>query len=300
MRSSFAEEMREGKRFAFGKNWALFLRTINAERIELARRSLQSMLGLDSLAGRNFIDVGSGSGLFSLVARQLGAHVRSFDYDTGCVACTKLLRDRFYKDDPDWMIEEGSVLDVDYIKSLGKYDVVYAWGVLHHTGDMWRALENVDGLVADSGRLFIAIYNDQGGWSKRWRKLKLVYNKLPKVLRGPYTILIMGARELRPFIGSIIRLQPQRYIRYWTRYASQSGRGMSLWSDMVDWIGGYPFEVAKPEEILRFYRDRGFVLRELITCGGGLGCNQYVFERGETTPFNPSCDSRSKTGTNHR
>ncbi|MDE2235453.1 MAG: class I SAM-dependent methyltransferase [Gammaproteobacteria bacterium] len=238
------------------------------------------MLGMDSLAGKSFIDVGSGSGLFSLAARQLGARVRSFDYDPSSVACAQILRERFYKNDTDWVIEEGSALDANYMQKLGRHDIVYSWGVLHHTGDMWKALANVGELVADKGLLFIAIYNDQGGWSRRWRKLKQIYNRLPAVLRIPYLLLVMGIRELRSLLGSVIRLHPLQYIHYWTRYASHSGRGMSRWRDMVDWMGGYPFEVAKPEEIFKFYRDRGFQLVELATCSGGLGCNQYVFRRG--------------------
>ncbi|MGA9853986.1 MAG: class I SAM-dependent methyltransferase [Gammaproteobacteria bacterium] len=279
MLSTYAEDITKRKRFEFGKNWALFLRNLNAERIEIAKRSLQSMLGIDTLIGKKFIDIGSGSGLFSLAARQLGARVRSFDFDPDSVACTKALRERFFNDDPDWLIEEGSVLDASYVQSLGKFDVVYSWGVLHHTGAMWEALDNVSHLVTNKGLLFIAIYNDQGNWSRRWRKLKLIYNKLPVFLRGPYTVLIMGTRELRSLVGSIIGLHVLRYIHYWTRYASRSGRGMSRWRDMVDWMGGFPFEVAKPEEIFRFYRDRGFKLQGLVTCGGGLGCNQYVFVR---------------------
>lgn len=279
MPSTFAEEISEGKRFAFGKNWTLFLKNLNSERIQQARHSLRSMLGMESLAGTSFLDVGSGSGLFSLAARQMGARVRSFDFDPASVACTKSLRERFFRNDPDWVIEEGSALDESYIQSLGAYDIVYSWGVLHHTGDMWKALGMVCPLVADGGVLLIAIYNDQGGWSRRWRKLKLIYNKLPALLRLPYLLLIMGARELRSLTGSIIRLRPHDYFHYWTRYTSQSGRGMSRWRDMVDWMGGYPFEVAKPEEVFRFYRDRGFRLVELVTCGGGLGCNQYVFRR---------------------
>ena len=280
MTSTIAEEISSGRRFEFGKNWLRFLNTLNAERIGLARHSLQSMLGMDSLAGMSFIDVGSGSGLFSLAARQLGARVRSFDYDPNSVSCTRILYERFCTNDPDWIIEEGSVLDADYMQTLGTYDIVYSWGVLHHTGDLWKALANVGELVADNGLLFIAIYNDQGGWSRRWRKLKLIYNKLPAGLRMPYLLLVMGIREFRSLLGSIISLHPLHYIQYWTRYANQSGRGMSRWRDMVDWMGGYPFEVAKPEEIFRFYRELGFQLVELMTCGGGLGCNQYVFKRG--------------------
>lgn len=279
MTSTFHQEISSGVRFEFGKNWKRFLRGLNEERIAVARRSLQEMLGLESLAGRSFLDVGSGSGLFSLAARQLGARVRSFDFDPQSVACTRELRDRYFPGDADWVVEEGSVLDGEYVESLERHDLVYSWGVLHHTGAMWQALENVSGLVADNGMLFIAIYNDQGWWSHCWRTLKRIYNRLPVFLQGSYIVGVMGIRDLKSLIGYTLLLRPQRYFQYWKNYSISSGRGMSRWRDMVDWIGGYPFEVARPEEIFRFYRDRGFHLRELTTCGAGLGCNQYVFIR---------------------
>lgn len=106
------------------------------------------------------------------------------------------------------------------------------------------------------------------------------------MLRGPYTVVVMGMRELRSVAGALLRLRPGRYLRSWTHYASASGHGMSRWRDMVDWSGGYPFEVAKPEEIFRFYRDRGFELIELSTCGAGIGCNQYVFRESKRAPAN--------------
>jgi 2-polyprenyl-6-hydroxyphenyl methylase/3-demethylubiquinone-9 3-methyltransferase len=54
---------------------------------------------------------------------------------------------------------------------------------------------------------------------------------------------------------------------------------MSMWPDVVDWVGGYPFEVAKPEQIFDFYRDRAFEPTRLTTCRGTSGCNQFVFRR---------------------
>lgn len=279
MDSTFASEVSNGQRFEFGNNWALFLDTLTMERVVLARRSLEAMLGVHTLAGKTFLDVGSGSGLFSLAARQLGATVRSFDYDPSSVACTKELRERFFKDDPDWVVEEGSVLDQNYLAAIGQHDVVYSWGVLHHTGAMWEALANVVPLVRPGGQLFLAIYNDQGRKSGYWRSLKRTYNRLPTFLRGPYTVSVMGLFELKAFLRCALRMRPFDYVRTWTQYASVTGRGMSRWRDIVDWMGGYPFEVAKPEEIFRFYRDRGFQLSELATRGGSLGCNQFVFIR---------------------
>src|SRR5216684_1208054 len=156
-------ELASETRFAFGRNWQRFLRVLNDDRIGEAEKSLQAMLQVDDLRGKSFLDVGSGSGLFSLAAMRLGAaRVHSFDYDPRSVACAQELKRRYFHEAGNWTIEQGSVLDQAYVTRLGEFDVVYSWGVLHHTGNMWQALENVVAPVASKGRLFIALYNDQG------------------------------------------------------------------------------------------------------------------------------------------
>jgi 2-polyprenyl-3-methyl-5-hydroxy-6-metoxy-1,4-benzoquinol methylase len=261
-------------RFAFGKNWERFLRVLTDERIAEAERSLRDMLELDDLRGRSFLDVGSGSGLFSLAAKRLGARVHSFDYDAASVACTAELKRRYCRHDADWIIEQGSVLDRRYLESLGTYDVVYAWGVLHHTGAMWQAFENVTSLVAPGGYLFLAIYNDQGAWSSRWRKIKRCY------CSGPLGRAVVCATFIPAVVGRdlaadlVWRRNPvKRYSEY------KRNRGMSVVHDWIDWLGGYPFEVAKPEQVFDFFRERGFTLRKMKTCGGSVGCNEFVFRR---------------------
>jgi 2-polyprenyl-6-hydroxyphenyl methylase/3-demethylubiquinone-9 3-methyltransferase len=280
-------------RFEFGKNWSRFLRTVTEERIATAIQSLRKVLGDDALPGKRFLDIGCGSGLFSLAAYRLGASVRSFDYDRDSVACAEQLFRREQADAQRWSIEQGSVLDVDYMRQLGQFDVVYSWGVLHHTGSMWTAIALAADRVAPGGALWISIYNDQGLNSRIWRQMKTVYVRLPEWLKPVYVVLTGGSwmgwrllvRLFQMTAASLVRVVTLRDpLKPWRQFrtdaaASQRARGMHWWYDLVDWIGGYPFEVAKPEEIFRFLRDRGFQLMEMTTCGGGLGCNEFVFRR---------------------
>lgn len=263
----------EALRFKFGENWLLFLRTVDAGRIDNAKGTLQTFLGRSDLTGSKFLDVGCGSGLFSLAARQLGAQVVSFDYDAQSVACTEELKRRYRPDDSLWQIAEGSVLDEQYMLNLGKFDIVYSWGVLHHTGRMWQALEHAALPVKLGGQLYVAIYNDQGGASRRWAAIKKAYNSHTGLLRR--LVLMLGFFKLwTPItIADLVRGRP---FSTWRNYHVE--RGMSPWRDVVDWVGGWPFEVAKPEQIFDFYRQRGFVLQRLKTCAGGHGCNEFAFK----------------------
>jgi 2-polyprenyl-6-hydroxyphenyl methylase/3-demethylubiquinone-9 3-methyltransferase len=260
-------------RFDFGRNWQAFLSVVEERHIDEAQKALVAMIG--PLEGRSFLDAGSGSGLMSLAARRLGARVHSFDYSAASVACAQHLKARFLGDDPGWTIEQGDVLDEGYLAKLSRYDIVYSWGVLHHTGDMWKAMGNADRLVAENGLLFIAIYNDLKWRSRLWVAIKRYYNKAPLLMRK---VLELGTLVLHWLPRVICDLaQHADPTRRWRSY--HRNRGMSAWYDVVDWVGGYPFEVATPEQVFEFYKYRGYVLEQLRTCGDRHGCNEFVFRR---------------------
>jgi 2-polyprenyl-6-hydroxyphenyl methylase/3-demethylubiquinone-9 3-methyltransferase len=278
-----ADEVQRGERFEFGANWSRFLRVLNEERIAAAERSLTGMLEVRDLVGRRFLDIGCGSGLFSLAARRLGATVHSFDYDPRSVACTTELRRRYFDGDERWTIAEGSVLDADYVSSLGDFDIVYSWGVLHHTGAMWQALNNAAVPTKVGGQLFVAIYNTQPGWTPFYTRIKRLYVASPTVgkwfIAGGY----IGVATLRQFLSDV--RHGRNPLALYRGYQTQA-RGMSVWYDLIDWVGGYPFETARPEEIFDFYRSRGFSLQRLTT-DAGLGCNQFVFRRDRVINGSP-------------
>lgn len=276
---SFQAEVAQGERFRFGKNWSLFLRLLNDERIGLAQRSLVTMLGLSDLRGKSFVDVGSGSGLFSLAARRLGAVVHSLDYDPQSCACTQELRRRYFPDDPNWTVEQASVLDSAHLATLGAFDIVYSWGVLHHTGQMWTALDNVKPLVKVGGQLYIAIYNDQGAITDRWARVKRRYNALPWPLNTAYVLALL-ARQQRVAIMDARRDKVLgEWLRSWTQYQHVSARGMSRWRDEIDWYGGLPYERASIEAIADVYAGDGFRLARIFDNSTGYGCNEFVFDR---------------------
>jgi len=267
MASDHKEELESGRRFPFGRNWRRFLASVDEERVSASEQALTQMLG--DIRGKTFLDAGCGSGLSSLAACRLGAQVRAFDFDPECVACASELMRKF---GCSWPVEQGSVLDEAYLGRLGSFDIVYSWGVLHHTGAMWKACENMVPLVKPGGLLFISIYNDQGRKSALWKSVKRLYNTFPVLrpllLAAAFAYLRMPAVVRDTFTkgNPLASLTIRR-------------RGMSSWYDLIDWVGGYPFEVAKPEQVFRFYGERGFALKDLTTCGGGLGCNEFVLEQ---------------------
>lgn len=266
--------MKGDRRFAFGRNWASFARRVEEDHLVEAQRSLEQLLNVSSLAGMRVLDIGCGSGLFTVAATRMGADVAAFDFDPESVATTKRLANRF--DTRVHQIGRGDVLDDEFLSSLGQFDIVYSWGVLHHTGRKWDAIENAVGLVAPGGRLAIAIYNDQGFASRAWRVVKLTYVALPQPFQPLLVAGIVIPYELMLLARDVARFRPQDFVRRWTDYRWK--RGMSRIHDHVDWIGGYPFEVATPERITAFVESHGLVLQR-TTRSRGHGNNGFVFAK---------------------
>jgi 2-polyprenyl-3-methyl-5-hydroxy-6-metoxy-1,4-benzoquinol methylase len=260
------------KRFKFGENWKNFSKTIDDSRIEVAEKSLLNNLGVSTLENMSFLDVGCGSGLFSLAAIRLGAKVVSVDFDPDSVSCCQALKEKYAKN-AEWEIRQESVLNEGWLSSLGCFDVVYSWGVLHHTGDMWAALKNVVPLVKEKGLLYISIYNHQPLFTPIWTAIKKLYNKSDK--KGQNAIVwFCGTFE----VCGLLVYDTLHLRNPFSRFKGNTRRrGMSIWHDFIDWYGGYPFETATPAQIKTFFFENGYSLKRESLVGNKRGCNEFVF-----------------------
>ena len=262
-------------RFGFGENWASFLKGLDEARIIEAERSIASLLSRHRLDGLDFLDIGSGSGLFSLAARRLGARVRSFDYDAASVECTTKLRARHFPSDPDWAIDRGSVLDEEFLRQLGRFDVVYSWGVLHHTGDMLSALKLASACVKPLGLFVFALYRKTRlCWA--WKIEKRWY-----AAGSPATQQLARQAFIRLMHSSFL-VTGRDFKTYVANYKSL--RGMDFHHDVHDWLGGYPYESIRPSEVAALMSQLGFshvrsTTRPYSIGLLGSGCDEFVYRR---------------------
>ena len=264
-------------RFKFGENWLQFAAHLDPRQISEAEASLSRLLGRNELDGLSLLDIGCGSGLSSVAARRMGARVRSFDFDPASVACTQALRDRYYPDDPNWIIERGSILDADYANRLGQFDIVYSWGVLHHTGAMWAAVDRAAALVAPSGTLAIALYRKTPlCWA--WHIEKRAYVSVPHLAQSAFR----GAYKMAFFAGiAASGRDPVKYVREY-----KSKRGMDWHYDVHDWLGGFPYESASADAVKSHVVQLGFRVERTFERPAGIGffgtgCDEFVFHRTE-------------------
>lgn len=257
--------------FSFGKNWESYSNLITEAEIEEAVKGLRRLAGGD-IQGKRFVDIGCGSGLHVLAALRLGAsEVLAMDIDSDSVATTRRVLQK-YAADKRWQVVEKSVFEIDPA-ALGQFDVVYSWGVLHHTGDMYRALRCAAALVAPGGRFIVALYR-QTWFCWAWKIEKRWYAgagpKAQKIFRSFYIALFRLAKGWT-------------FKRYVNNY--KTNRGMDYYHDVHDWLGGWPYESVSPARLDRFLTPLGlkqvqkFVHKGVPTGVFGSGCDEYLYRR---------------------
>ncbi len=262
----------------FGENFQdNLLKYYDEASLEESKKFLTEYLECNGLEGINFLDAGCGSGAFSLAALQLGAIVTSFDIDRVCLENVQAMLERFKGDKDRIQIKQGSILDGEFLNSLGTFDVVLCWGVAHHCGDMWRSIDLISKRVKPDGLIHLGIYNHADGWgfypdgrfgpSSFWRKVKRFYVSMPGLFQHIFeTACVAG-------ISVVYLLSFNNPVK---KLKSNERRGMNWQSDLKDWLLGYPYESATPGEVFEFMKKRGFALRKMNT-NNGLLTNNFVF-----------------------
>lgn len=263
----------EKLRFGFGRNWDKFIeKHFNEERIEISKIHLLDFLEMDNLENSYFLDIGCGSGLHSLAVLHAGAkRIVSFDIDSDSIKATKKLKT--YANNPEhWEVFKGSILDDKAVSSLDKADIVYSWGVLHHTGDMWQAMDNAVSLMKDDGLFYVALYDYEiqvNPSAEFWLSAKQRYNK-----GGWFTKKRMEIWYIWEFLlNKNLRALPELIKR---ADSYKQSRGMALYTDIVDWLGGWPMEFAKRGDVKRWAKGKGL---EMIKAEFGEANSEYLFKK---------------------
>jgi SAM-dependent methyltransferase len=258
--------------FSFGKNWRSYVDTITENSIRRAMDDIEAWLEREAIAGKTVLDIGCGSGIHSLCFYELGAKaILSLDVDPYSVEATRVLWEKAGRPE-HWKVLQGSILNPDFVSTLGQHEIVYSWGVLHHTGAMWDAIGNAASLVKPGGKFWIAIYV-KGPLYPEHLRLKQSYNNASGV--GKRIIVLKEVYQ-------IMR-------RRWSAgenpltWNEKRERGMDTYHDLLDWLGGLPYEVATTDEIVTFCTERGFVLERIKELGEGAN-NIYLFSRSDQQP----------------
>ena len=250
--------------FDFGKNWERYSDFLTTEQLQTAQKSLSENLGPDGLRNKSFIDIGCGSGIFSICAGLLGSkRVVGMDVNDKCVEISRKNSERFINRETKPEFIQESILNREGINKLGRFDVVYAWGSLHHTGDMKKAIEISSQLVNSGGIFWLAIYNKHFS-SPLWKRIKYFYNHAGIPVRKMMVYFFLGVIFIAKFL-----------VTFKNPLAKE--RGMDFFYDVVDWVGGYPYEYASTGEIVSQVEELGFRTLKVVPAEVPTGCNEYLF-----------------------
>ncbi|MGD9211472.1 MAG: class I SAM-dependent methyltransferase [Desulfobacteraceae bacterium] len=252
--------------FSFGKNWKNYLKSVDKEEVNKAKDDIEEWLDKNYVSGKTILDIGSGSGIHSLAFYLLDAKtVYSFDFDEYSVEATRSLWEKEGKP-KNWIVSHGSILDKEYLKSFNEdFDIVYSWGVLHHTGAMWEAINSSINLVNPGGKLWISLYAKGPRYSKDLA-LKQRYNSASQIGKK-----WMISKKIGRNMFSRLR-----HFKNPFTWNEKKSRGMNVYHDIVDWLGGLPYEVASENEVLGVCREKGLILERIKVNGEGA-CSIYVF-----------------------
>ncbi len=255
--------------FSFGENWQSYLETVSEKEIESSKKDILNWLSPDNIQGKRVIDIGSGSGVHSLSFYLLKVNsLYSLDYDQNSVDATKTLWEKSNQPD-NWTVTQGSILDKELVHTLGTFDIVYSWGVLHHTGSMWEAIENAASLVKPGGLFWISLYTKGSRYTKDLN-LKKKYNR-----SSAWGKRLMVWKSILRFM--LVRLYHLQNPFAWNQ---KTERGMNTYHDIIDWLGGLPYEVASADEILQFGRDNQLELIR-IQAATERACTSYLLRRAD-------------------
>jgi ubiquinone/menaquinone biosynthesis C-methylase UbiE len=214
----------------------------------------------EEVKGKSVLDAGCGTGIFSIIFATNGAgRVTGIDISEGSLQTARGLKKKFNLENADFQKQDMLALPF----SDESFDIVWAWGTVHHTTDPFRAITELLRILKPSGSILLAVY-------KRTR-LTFLHEIIRKtLLRAPRKTWKGLARVMAFFLSPVIFLFKKR---------EKSRRGEKLEELIIDWYFVPIRHYYKPEEIRGFLEERGLVIEKYLPASGRFdSTSNFIFK----------------------
>jgi ubiquinone/menaquinone biosynthesis C-methylase UbiE len=214
----------------------------------------------DEVKGKSVLDAGCGTGIFSIIFANNGAaRVKGIDISEGSLETGRSLKEKFGLENIEFVKED--MLRLPFKDE--EFDIVWAWGTVHHTTDPLAAITELMRVLKRGGSLFLAVY-------KRTR-LTFIHEIIRRTLvRTPRRMWTFLSKVMAFFLAPVV---------FFFKKREKSRKGEKLEELILDWYFVPIRHYYRPKEIQTFLEDRGFVIEKHLAASGRFdSSSNFIFK----------------------
>jgi len=203
----------------------------------------------EEVQGMAVLDAGCGTGIFSAIFARNGAgRVVGIDISPGSLETARGLKEKFNLANVSF--ERQDMLQLPFAD--GTFDIVWAWGTVHHTTDPLRAISELARVLRLGGSIFLAVY-------KR-TKLTWIHEIIRKTLvKTPKQSWTALSKIMAFFLSPVV---------FFFKKREKSRKGEKLEELILDWYFVPIRHYYTPEEIRDVLEGKSFEIEKFLPASG--------------------------------